>query len=377
MAVGVRNAEIQKHDAIKERVRVKWDHAEYDGWLIDWSGRSEHVDEQTLAMVNLSVFKDDPPSHLLVYDDGEFSPVVLRGGGWLMDSDGDKHRLKLMGSREFVDSKRNEFRCEKCQSVFLTKHALAVHMNGKWCRNKNDMSEQQLRRLRGFRQVSEKRMGMNRLAIEPANVFDINGKQLQAVGEFKYLGTMVTNHGGATREVTRRILLSASVMTSLRNVWSSSVLSLRLKLRLFSAIVTSILLYNSESWSITANDVRLLEGFYFRCLRQITRSIRCKDLSTTEIDKASHAEVFRVANVPSLATILRQKRLRWLGHLIRSDQGDPARICLFEEVDSGSPWWKLLLSDLREIGLSSFHAAEIAALDRASWRDASCARPGH
>jgi hypothetical protein len=294
-----------------------------------------------------------------------------------VDSDGDKNRLKLLGSKEFVDSKRNEFRCEKCQSVFLTKHDLAVHMNGKWCRDKNDMSEHQLRRLRGFRQLSEKRMGMHRLAIEPISIFDINGKQLQAVGEFKYLGTIVTNCGGATKEVTRRILLSASVMTSLKSVWSSSILPLQLKLRLFSAIVTSILVYNSESWSVTANDIRLLEGFYFRCLRQITRSVRCKDLPETEIDKASTEDVFRVANVPPLARILRQKRLRWLGHLIRSDQVDPARICLFEEVNSGSPWWKLILSDLREIGIASFRTAEVAALDRASWRNASCARPGH
>jgi len=220
-------------------------------------------------------------------------------------------------------------------------------MNGKWCRDKNGMSEHQLRRLRGFRQVSEKRMGMNRLAIEPISIFDINGKQLQAVGEFKYLGTIVTNCGGATKEVTRRILSSASVMTSLKSVWSSSILPIQLKLRLFSAIVTSILLYNSESWSVTANDIRLLEGFYFRCLRQITRSVRCKDLPETEIDKASTEDVFRVANVPPLARILRQKRLRWLGHLIRSDQVDPAQICLFEEVNSGFPSWKHIHSDLR------------------------------
>ena len=57
MAVGVSNAEIQKRDAIKERVRVRWDHAEYDGWLIDWSGRSGYIDEQVLSTINLSVSK--------------------------------------------------------------------------------------------------------------------------------------------------------------------------------------------------------------------------------------------------------------------------------------------------------------------------------
>ena len=81
---------------------------------------------------------------------------------------------------------------------------------------------------------------MNRLAVEPVTILDINGHRLIAVGEFKYLGTMVTNRGGVAKEVTRRMLLSSSVMASLGKIWTSKVLSLQLKLRLFSAIVRYI-----------------------------------------------------------------------------------------------------------------------------------------
>ena len=187
---------------------------------------------------------------------------------------------------------------------------------------------------------------------------------------------MITNCGGATREVTRRILLSTLVMTSLSKIWASKVLSSGLKIRLYNAIVTSVLLYNSESWSISVNDLRLLEGFYFRCLRQITRSVRCGEHPVTAVDKASKEDVFRAANTAPLAKILRQKRLRWFGHLIRSDPQDTARQCLFEEVDSGSSWWRLLLADLREIGITSFHAAEAKARDRSKWSAISSARSG-
>ena len=82
------------------------------------------------------------------------------------------------------------------------------------------MSEQQVRQLRRFRQVSERRMDVNRLAVEPVTILDINGHRLIAVSEFKYLGTMVTNRGGVAKEVTRRMLLSSSVMASLGKIWT-------------------------------------------------------------------------------------------------------------------------------------------------------------
>ena len=93
-------------------------------------------------------------------------------------------------------------------------------------------------------------------------------------------------------------------------------------------------------------------------------------------DKASKADVFRVANVPWMSSLLRERRLRWLGHLIRSDPNDTARQQLLREVSSNSSWWKSLLSDLRAIQVNGFqHAVQLAA-DSATWRALSSARSG-
>ena len=71
-----------------------------------------------------------------------------------------------------------------------------------------------------------------------------------------------------------------------------------------------------------------------------------------------------------------KRRLRWFGHLVRSDAQDTARKCLMKEVDSGSVWWKLIFGDLRAVGICSFADAERLAADRIRWRTLSHARSG-
>ena len=162
-----------------------------------------------------------------------------------------------------------------------------------------DLSTEQARQLRRTRCTNEKRTGKRKVLVTPVKIFDIDGNRITPVGEFKYLGTLVSNRGGATGEIVRRIQIAASIFAHLKAIWSSTILSLALKLRLFSAVVASVLLYNSQCWVVTANDVRLLEGFYFRCLRHLTRSTRCPaQMNPVAVDKASKIEVFRVANVP-------------------------------------------------------------------------------
>ena len=95
-AVQTKPAEILISNATKERITVKWDHAWYEGWLVDWSGRSLVLDDQILTALDLSRFTC-PPTHILMYDDGDYTPVLVKKSGWLMDSDGDNHRFKHLG----------------------------------------------------------------------------------------------------------------------------------------------------------------------------------------------------------------------------------------------------------------------------------------
>ena len=68
---------------------------------------------QILTALDLSRFTC-PPTHILMYDDGDYTPVLVKKSGWLMDSDGDNHRFKHLGFQEFLNASRNFFPCPDC-----------------------------------------------------------------------------------------------------------------------------------------------------------------------------------------------------------------------------------------------------------------------
>ena len=95
------------------------------------------------------------------------------------------------------------------------------------------MSVDQARQLPRTRFANEKRIGKRRATIVPVKVVDIDGNCITPVSEFKYLGTLVSNHGGSTGEIIRRIQIAASVFTHLKAIWGSTILSVALNYDFF------------------------------------------------------------------------------------------------------------------------------------------------
>ena len=54
--------------------------------------------------------------------------------------------------------------------------------------------------------------------VTPVKVVDIDGNLITPVGEFRYLGTLVSNRGGATAEIIRRIQIAASIFAHLKAI---------------------------------------------------------------------------------------------------------------------------------------------------------------
>ena len=138
---------------------------------------------------------------------------------------------------------------------------------------------------------------------------DALGKLLQAVAEFKYLGTMVSTDGHSTREVNRRLGIAAGTMASVNRLWADLGISLRLKCQLYKALVMTILLFNGECWSLKRQDIKKLEGFHLRSLRRLTGKKRRPGLGDMEVDRASREDVFEASRMPTIEELLREKRL--------------------------------------------------------------------
>ncbi|KAI5747254.1 hypothetical protein M8J77_012733 [Diaphorina citri] len=151
----------------------------------------------------------------------------------------------------------------------------------------------------------------------------LNSKMLKEVPAFKYLGSMITRNGDPEPEIQNRINAACQAF----GVWKPHDLSLKLKLDIYKTVVLSTLLYSSECWTILGKHIQKLNAFHLRCLRTISK-ISWEDRIPSE-------QVLRQTGMFKIENIIRQRRLRWAGHLIRMlDTRIPHKIA-FSELKVG------------------------------------------
>ena len=79
----------------------------------------------------------------------------------------------------------------------------------------------------------------------------MNGRKLETVTSFKYLGSVITDEGFKP-EILSRIAQTTAALTRLKPVWDDRSIYLSSRIRLMRSLVTSICLYACESWTLTA-----------------------------------------------------------------------------------------------------------------------------
>ena len=81
----------------------------------------------------------------------------------------------------------------------------------------------------------------------------LNGKKLEKVTSFKYLGATLCKEGICSSEV--RI---ASAMARLSRTWRCNIISFASKFKFYKSLVTSILFYGCETRTILADSGKKL-----------------------------------------------------------------------------------------------------------------------
>ena len=90
----------------------------------------------------------------------------------------------------------------------------------------------------------------------------------------------------------------------------------------------STLLYGSESWTLYSHQECRLNAFHLRCLRRL--------LGITWKDRITNIDVLAMVGMPSMYAMLSQRRLRWLGHVSRMDDGRIPKDILYGELATGT-----------------------------------------
>jgi len=150
---------------------------------------------------------------------------------------------------------------------------------------------------------------------------------------FTYLGSQIYSSCRSSIEIFRRIGNASNVMGRLTNVWRQSKLSLSTKMRLYNALVKTVLLYGAETWTILKSDEQKLEAFHVSCQRHI--------LGIRWYDFVRRAEVVNRTHQESLATQIRSRRLAVFGHVRRLPDTTPAHTSLSlsgRRIDNRLAW---------------------------------------
>ena len=73
---------------------------------------------------------------------------------------------------------------------------------------------------------------------------------METVSDFILGGSKITADGDCSHEIKRRLLLGRKVMTNLDSILKSRDITLSAKVHLVKAMVSPVVMYGCESWTI-------------------------------------------------------------------------------------------------------------------------------
>ena len=84
----------------------------------------------------------------------------------------------------------------------------------------------------------------------PVTPWQIDGETVETVSDFILGGSKITIDGDCSHEIKRHLLLGRNVMTNLDSILKSRDITLSTKVHLVKAMVSPVVMYGCESWTI-------------------------------------------------------------------------------------------------------------------------------
>ena len=148
--------------------------------------------------------------------------------------------------------------------------------------------------------------------INSAKTFDtfemktLNGYILKLVNDYKYLGSYISS---SEKDFNTRKGMAWSACNDLHKIWVSD-LHLNMKIDIFKTLIEPILLYGSETWTLSSKQQKRVDGTYTRLL------MRAKNISW----KRHPTEQQIYNNLPHVSEIIRRRRVQFAGHCFRASK---------------------------------------------------------
>ena len=142
----------------------------------------------------------------------------------------------------------------------------------------------------------------------PITSWQIDGKTMETVTDFIFLGSKITVDGDCSHGIKRRLLLGRKVMTNLDSILKSKRHYFADKAHLVKAMVFPVVMYGCESWTIKNAERRRIDAFKLCCWRRLLRVPWTIRKSNQSILKEINSEYL-------LEGLMMKLKLHFFGHL--------------------------------------------------------------
>ena len=110
----------------------------------------------------------------------------------------------------------------------------------------------------------------NITASSPITSWQIDGKTMETVTDFIFLGSKTTTDGDCSHEIKRHLLLGRKAVTNLNSVLKSRDITLQTTVCTVKAVVFLVVMYGCESWTLLKKaEHRRIDAFALWCRRKL------------------------------------------------------------------------------------------------------------
>ena len=147
------------------------------------------------------------------------------------------------------------------------------------------------------------------MTFSPITSWEIDGKTVETMSDFIFLGSKITADGDCSHEIKRCLLVGRKVMTKLDGIFKSRDITLPTKVHLVKAMVFPVVMYGCESWTVKKAEHQRIDAFELWCWRRLLRVLwparRSNQSILTEINPGI-----------SLERMMLKLKLQYFGHLM-------------------------------------------------------------
>ena len=144
----------------------------------------------------------------------------------------------------------------------------------------------------------------------PITSWQIDEETMETATDFIFLDSKITADCDCSHEIKRRLLLGRKVMTNLDSILKSRDITLPTNVRLVKAIVSPVVMYGCESWTVKKAEHRRIDAFELGCWGRLLRVPWTARRSNQSILK-------EISPGCSLEGLMMKLKLQYFGHLMR------------------------------------------------------------